>query len=66
MFLVPGRMGDMPQIPFAASWFAALGLRPNMSLSRARNFCVARNNVFLAVSSVVFNISPMVRSFNPW
>ena len=37
-----------------------------ISLNRARNFCVARNNVFLAVSSVVFSISPMVRSFNPW
>jgi hypothetical protein len=34
--------------------------------SDARNFCVARNNVFFAVSSVVFNISPIVRSFNPW
>jgi len=29
-------MGDMPQIPFAASWFAALGLRPN--LRRRRGF----------------------------
>ncbi len=32
----------------------------------ARSFRVARNNVFFAVSSVVFNISPIVRSFNPW
>ena len=37
-----------------------------ISDNRARNFWVARNNVFFAVSSVVFNISPMVRSFNPW
>ncbi len=30
------------------------------------NFCVARNSVFFAVSSVVFRASPMVRSFSPW
>jgi hypothetical protein len=36
-----------------------------MGAKAPRNFCVARNNVFLAVSSVVFNISPMVRSLNP-
>ena len=32
----------------------------------ARSFWVPRNNVFFAVSSVVFKISPMVRSFKPW
>src|SRR6185312_10083517 len=31
-----------------------------------RNFCVARNSVFLAVSSVVFSISPIVRRRRPW
>lgn len=30
-----------------------------------RNFCVALNKVFLAVSSVVFSISPIVRSRRP-
>jgi len=30
-----------------------------------RSFCVARKSVFLAVSSVVFNISPIVRNFRP-
>src|SRR6476661_6850154 len=30
-----------------------------------RNFCVALNKVFLAVSSVVFSISPIVRSRSP-
>jgi len=29
------------------------------------NFCVALKSVFLAVSSVVFNISPIVRSRSP-
>src|SRR5579864_9451320 len=37
-----------------------------MSASAPRSFCVARNSVFLAVSSVVCKISPTVRSFNPW
>ena len=32
----------------------------------ARSFRVARNSVFFAVSSVVLNISPIVRSFSPW
>jgi hypothetical protein len=36
-----------------------------ISDSALRSFCVARNNVFLAVSSVVFNISPTVRSLSP-
>ena len=36
-----------------------------MSASAPRNFWVARNKVFLAVSSVVFNISPTVRNFSP-
>ena len=36
-----------------------------ISASDARNFCVARNNVFFAVSSVVFSISPTVRNFSP-
>ena len=30
------------------------------------NFFVALKSVFLAVSSVVFNISPMVRRRRPW
>ena len=29
-------------------------------------FLVARKSVFLAVSSVVFNISPIVRNLRPW
>src|ERR1041385_5757587 len=29
------------------------------------SFCVARNSVFLAVSAVVFSISPIVRSRSP-
>ena len=33
--------------------------------SAARNFWVARNSVFLAVSSLVFSVSPMVRSRSP-
>src|ERR1700733_14717835 len=41
--------------------------KPYRSSARlARSFRVARNNVFLAVSSVVLNISPIVRSFSPW
>ena len=36
------------------------------SASADLNFCVARNRVFFAVSSVVFRASPMVRSFSPW
>ncbi len=36
-----------------------------ISASVARNFCVARNSVFFAVSSVVFSISPTVLSFRP-
>jgi hypothetical protein len=32
----------------------------------ALNLRVARKRVFLAVSSVVLNISPIVRSFSPW
>ncbi len=36
-----------------------------ISDSAPRSFCVARNSVFLAVSSVVFNISPTVRNFSP-
>ena len=32
----------------------------------ALSFLVARKSVFLAVSSVVFNISPMVRNLRPW
>src|ERR1700761_9317699 len=43
------------------------GRKPYRSSARlARSFRVARNNVFLAVSSVVLNISPIVRSFSPW
>ena len=37
-----------------------------ISASAPRNFCVARNKVFFAVSSVVCKISPTVRSFSPW
>src|SRR5271169_3426912 len=37
-----------------------------ISANCPRNFCVARNRVFFAVSSVVCKISPTVRSFNPW
>ena len=36
-----------------------------MSARAPRSFCVARKNVFFAVSSVVFRISPTVRNFNP-
>ena len=36
-----------------------------ISASALRSFCVARNNVFFAVSSVVFSISPTVRNFSP-
>src|SRR6185312_5315343 len=32
----------------------------------ARSLRVARKSVFFAVSSVVLNISPMVRNFKPW
>ena len=39
--------------------------RHRIPASVPRNFCVARNSVFLAVSSVVLNISPMVRSLSP-
>jgi hypothetical protein len=35
------------------------------SASFARNFLVARNKVFLAVSSVVESISPIVLNFSP-
>jgi len=35
------------------------------SAKSTRNFCVARNSVFLIVFSVVFNIEATVRSFNP-
>jgi len=35
------------------------------SASLARNFLVARNSVFLAVSSVVESISPIVLNFKP-
>src|SRR6266567_3491177 len=37
-----------------------------MAVSALRSFCVARNSVFFAVSSVVFSISPIVRKRNPW
>ena len=36
-----------------------------MSAREPRSFCVARNKVFFAVSSVVFKISPTVLNFNP-
>ena len=36
------------------------------SLSSTRNFWVARNRQFLAVSSLVPIRSPMARSFKPW
>src|SRR6185312_9322122 len=36
-----------------------------ISANAPLSFCVARNKVFFAVSSVVCKISPTVRSFNP-
>ena len=55
--------------PFAFHWFTpGLGrfvVLHRMSASEPRNFWVARNKVFFAVSSVVFKISPTVRNFNP-
>jgi hypothetical protein len=45
---------------------SAFVLQPLSSDRFARNFRVARNSVFFAVSSVVLNISPIVLSFNPW
>jgi len=42
-----------------------INLLHRMSAKAPRNFWVARNKVFLAVSSVVFKISPTVRNFSP-
>src|SRR5215469_3348608 len=41
-------------------------LRQRTSTSLARSLRVARKRVFLAVSSVVESISPIVLSFSPW
>ena len=49
----------LPKKPIA-NCFSYL-IPPNAPL----NFCVALNNVFLAVSSVVFSISPIVRNLSP-
>src|ERR1700733_711009 len=61
-FLLTPGVSSSPLFPF----FTNQGVLHLLSSDRfARNFRVARNNVFLAVSSVVLNISPIVLSFRP-
>ena len=53
-------------LPFAGLFsFVYSCYCPFNSARLARSLRVARKSVFFAVSSVVLNISPIVRSFNP-